>query len=375
MKARGCAIYGRRMGRDWRSLTRAAYAVAGHLDAAIDDPGETTIQRDPGAYGRYAGRSSVASEPSLAGVAATDEPTAGEVKLGADPTQPHPAQPRFDATPPSLGGRRTAGDQTLASGILPRSRHAHHRPVRRGPRVLFDFPAARALAVVLVVLAAVLLVRSCATPAAQDVPARAAEQNPVAVEGTGAEGSGGAEEGGAAGAGGNGADDSGANGASSGMVTVHVAGAVASPGLVTVPAGSRVGDAIEQAGGPRPGAQTDAVNLARVLTDGEQIRVPAEGEEVTMPPADGGGAGSAGGSGAGGGGVGGGGASSGLVNLNTASAAELETLPGIGPALAGRIIDHRAAIGRFRSVDELDDVSGIGPATLQRLRPLVTVSP
>lgn len=318
------------MARDWRSLTRAAYAVAGHLDAAVAEPGNEITREWDGSGGLR------------------------------DESREYPQRAQ-------------------------RRREADYLPVRRGPRVLFDVPVARALAVVLVLLGIVLLVRACATPAAQDVPARAAEENTLNIEGAGGGDQGTGD--GAGGAAADGADaemdslggDGGA--AASGMVTVHVAGAVASPGLVTVPAGSRVGDAITQAGGPLPGAQTDAVNLARVLTDGEQIRVPAEGEEIVMVPAEGcgtpgGGVGGAAGGGVTGGGAGNpgaGGVNGGLVNLNTASAAELETLPGIGPALAGRIIDHRAAIGRFRSIDELDDVPGIGPTTLQKLRHLVTV--
>lgn len=141
-------------------------------------------------------------------------------------------------------------------------------------------------------------------------------------------------------------------------LVLHVHGAVVEPGIVELPAGSRVVDAIAAARGPTDDADLGGVNLARVLVDGEQLYVPRVGE---VPPP---GAGVAGGGAAGG---------SGLVNLNTADAAALETLPGIGPALASRIIAWREANGGFRAVDELLAVSGIGQKTLDGFRDQVTV--
>jgi len=157
------------------------------------------------------------------------------------------------------------------------------------------------------------------------------------------------------------------------VVVVHVAGAVAAPGVVELPAGARVGEAVDAAGGATEEAALGAVNLARVLVDGEQVYVPAEGEQP--PGADaGGGAVAAGAGDSGADGAGGGGAGAGApVNLNTATAAELDSLPGVGPAIAQRILEWRDLNGPFTSVDDLDEVSGIGPATLERLRPLVTV--
>lgn len=146
----------------------------------------------------------------------------------------------------------------------------------------------------------------------------------------------------------------------SAAVVVHVLGAVRRPGVVDVRAGDRVLDAIAAAGGTTDDAELAGVNLARVLTDGEQLYVPRVGE---MPPSALGGTG----------GVGAGAAGSGLVNINTADASALETLAGVGPALASRIIAWRDANGPFRSVDELLAVSGIGEKTLAGFRDQVTV--
>jgi len=141
------------------------------------------------------------------------------------------------------------------------------------------------------------------------------------------------------------------------LVLVDVAGWVRNPGVYEFTTGARVIDAIEAAGGVRPGAMLEALNLAAPLSDGTQILVPREGEAGAVPPVTGG-SGSVAGA---------------LVNLNTASAAELETLPGIGEVIAQRIVDHRTANGPFASVDQLLDVSGIGDAILESIRELVTV--
>ena len=142
------------------------------------------------------------------------------------------------------------------------------------------------------------------------------------------------------------------------QLVLHVHGAVVEPGIVELPAGSRVVDAIAAARGPTDEADLGGVNLARVVVDGEQLYVPRVGE---VPPP---GSGAVGGAGAGG---------AGLININTADAAALETLPGIGPALASRIIAWRDANGGFRAVDELLAVSGIGQKTLDGFRDQVTV--
>ncbi len=150
-----------------------------------------------------------------------------------------------------------------------------------------------------------------------------------------------------------------------GVVVVHVVGRVKHPGVRRLPVGSRVADAVEAAGGVATKADLSAVNLARVLVDGEQVRVPAVGETVAPVPTTGAGAATSGGSGAGGSGA--------PVSLNTADLAALDTLPGVGPVLAQRILDWRSAHGRFTSVDELGEVSGIGEKLLAQLSPLVTL--
>lgn len=133
-------------------------------------------------------------------------------------------------------------------------------------------------------------------------------------------------------------------------VVVYVSGAVASPGVLTLPASSRVIDAITAAGGATHEADLESINLARILVDGEQIRVGVVGES---PPA----ASEAG-------------TPSGMcIRLATATEAELQTLPGIGPALATRIISYRATHPRLSTVEELDDVPGIGPSLIEKIRP------
>jgi competence protein ComEA len=140
----------------------------------------------------------------------------------------------------------------------------------------------------------------------------------------------------------------------SATVIVSVVGPVARPGLVTLPSGARVAAALEAAGGLLPEADPASVNLAAVVTDGQQIVVGAPGVPGSAGAADAAAV------------------PGGPVNLNTASAAELDALPGVGPVLAQRIVDHRKQ-GPFRSVDELDDVPGIGPARAAELAELVTV--
>lgn len=149
-------------------------------------------------------------------------------------------------------------------------------------------------------------------------------------------------------------------------LVVHLVGQVVRPGLVRLRQGARVADAIAAAGGTRAGSDLAALNLARLVVDGEQIRVPRTGEAVAA-----GGSASAASGGQGASGSSGG--SSALVSLNSADVAALDSLPGVGPVLAQRIIDWRTEHGRFSSVDELGEVSGIGDKLMAQLRPKVTL--
>jgi competence protein ComEA len=139
---------------------------------------------------------------------------------------------------------------------------------------------------------------------------------------------------------------------------ISVVGRVARPGLVTLPDGARVADALEATGGPARGAHLGGLNLARRLSDGEQIYVGV----ATPPNAEPAGSGGSGGSGRPG---------TEPVDLNSASVAALDTLPGVGPVTAQRILDWRTQHGRFDSVDQLRDVDGIGPTRFARLKDLV----
>lgn len=141
-----------------------------------------------------------------------------------------------------------------------------------------------------------------------------------------------------------------------GQVVVDVSGKVKRPGIHRLPSGARVADALRVAGGARPGVDLDNLNRARVLMDGEQIIVGA-------PP----GPSTAGGTGGGAGPT----AAAGPVSLSTATAEQLDTLPGVGPVLAQHIVDYRTQHGGFRSVDELREVNGIGDRRFADLRPLV----
>ena len=154
------------------------------------------------------------------------------------------------------------------------------------------------------------------------------------------------------------APDTSAGPGSMDRVAVHVAGHVRHPGLVRLPAGSRVQDAIRAAGGATSGADLDAVNLARKLADGEQVLIPGPGDPPPPLPADAGAAP---------------GTPTAPLDLNTATVEQLDTLPGVGEVTAGRIVAYRAA-HPFTTVDELLEVPGIGQRRFEQLKDLVTVT-
>jgi competence protein ComEA len=196
-------------------------------------------------------------------------------------------------------------------------------------------PARRLLAVALLALVVgVVAWRHVAAPGANGAPLRVA---PIVPAGAGA---------------GSPSTAGGAAAVAAAPLVVDVAGAVRRPGLVRLAKGSRVSDAIAHAGGPTAHADRDAVNLAAPVSDGQQVLVPARGAVASA-------------------GASGGEATSGPVSLSAATAAQLDTLPGIGPVTAQKIVDYRAQHGSFTSVDGLDAIPGIGPARIAELQGLV----
>jgi competence protein ComEA len=129
-------------------------------------------------------------------------------------------------------------------------------------------------------------------------------------------------------------------------VVVHVAGAVSLPGVYRLPAGSRVTDAVERAGGATRGAGVDGINLAAPLSDGQQVVVPGAGPASSATSSS----------------------DDGPISLGSATVEELDTIEGIGPVTAQNIVDFRDQAGGLSSIEELDEISGIGPATMEALR-------
>jgi competence protein ComEA len=170
---------------------------------------------------------------------------------------------------------------------------------------------------VVILLLGIRAVREAGSPAAADGPTALAAE-PVGIDsGTGPAG---------------------------GDVVVHVAGAVAEPGVYRMPAGSRVADAVERAGGPTGRADPDAINLAARLADGQQVVVPARGTSSSAATAE-----------------------DGPISLGSADQADLETIEGIGPVTAADIIEFRDERGGIASIEELDEIPGIGPTTIESL--------
>lgn len=247
-----------------------------------------------------------------------------------------------------------------------------HTPLIRPPRSLHDAVVApgrlAAVAVLVLLIAAgavlggrVLWLRATSEPQPADPPGAAAtpstglQGTPRSSDRLAAQRTGSSD---------------GATSAAPSTILVHVVGQVKRPGVVTLRPGARVREALKAAGGARSSADLGRLNLARPVADGEQLAVPKPGEEITPAPGPTGPGASATG----------GGTSSGAgsqpaapVNVNQADATALEALPGVGPVLAGRIVQWRTDNGPFTAVDELSEVSGIGEKMLAQLRPLVTV--
>ena len=303
-----------------------------------------------------------------------------EEKQG-DPGSPHPTE------------GEPAVDQRISQGPQVRRRSAARERTRRGSkwRMQVSARAVVGIAACLITVLMVVVARSVmSAQALEPAPSASGQQLP---RDAGEDASRGDEaEGGAPAAptaGGNATDEgttreelpSGGSEATptspvspAADLVVHVAGNVVAPGLVSLPPGSRVADALTGAGGATAEADLNALNLARLVVDGEQIYVPVPGETPTR--GESGGATPPGGASPGtatSGGVSSHNGGAGLINLNTADESELDALPGVGPAIAARIVAWREEHGGFAEVEELTEVSGIGPATLERLRPLVTV--
>jgi competence protein ComEA len=237
--------------------------------------------------------------------------------------------------PPSSGGDRWGPLRDFVRERLP--------PAVRGARLDPGLRGAVAIALVALVAAAAAVIvawRSAARPVAGTSVRTPAVAVPALTPGPLASGT------------------SPASTASPEAVVVDVAGKVRRPGVVTVPAGARVADAIASAGGLLPGTSTTGLSLARRLIDGEQVIVGLPQPSAAAPAASDGSSGGEPGQ---------------PVNLNTATASDLDALPGIGPVLAQRVLDWRTEHGGFTSVDQLREVSGLGGKKFDALAPLVRV--
>ena len=254
-------------------------------------------------------------------------------------------------------------DRKFAPGSSRRAAHSHPREPRRG-RVRIGLGAAvvlllTALAVAAVGTAVGQLGHSVDAPASGE-PSGATTAVPGASTGADTDSSGSPSVAPA--------DGSDTAEPDTGQIFVHVLGSVQRPGLFELREGARVVDVIAAAGGLLPTADQAGVNLARPVVDGEQLYVPAQGEVAPGPPA-----GSTGGAAGEGAGPAVPGAPGTKVNLNTATLADLDTLPRIGPAMAQRILDYREANGRFSSIEDLQNVTGVGEKTFAALQDLITV--
>ena len=300
------ALVGRQPHPSWDAAARGVEDVDSgpRPDAAaydLEDP-------DPGPE-PYAARAAAAYD--------VEDPDPGPEPYAARAAAGH------DVEDPDPGRRSDLESDTWGASPLDRWRAGRLDPGRRGVAAL------ALVAVLAAVLAGVVVLRGRPQPVAPP---------PVVAAGVPVPGA-----------------DAAASGPGAAEVVVSVGGAVRRPGLVRLPAGSRVDDAVQAAGGPRKKADLGLLNLARRLVDGEQVLVGVPAPEAAPGPAA---AGDPGG---------------GLVDLNTATLAQLDALSGIGPVLAQRILDWRTENGRFASVDQLREVSGIGESTFAELKAEVTV--
>nr|WP_245654253.1 ComEA family DNA-binding protein [Streptomyces violens] len=291
------------------------------------------------------------------------------------------SEPATGRPPPHPPDPPAAPPDSLGTGPMPMARWRvalqERLPLWIQLRCGTDPKALGALAVVLLIAVAFAVhhfwnarPQTVRVPTAQHASAAAPGSAPTEAERAGPAGlagpsgatAGGTTAGAAAGA---------VSSASDRRIVVDVAGKVRRPGIHRLPPGARVADALRAAGGVLPGTNTRTLNRARLLADGEQIVV---GAPAAVPAASGGAAaaapGTAGG-GASGGSAAAGGAPAGPVSLNSATADQLDTLPGVGPVLAQHIIDFRTQHGGFTSVDQLQEVNGIGDRRFADLRPLV----
>lgn len=290
------------------------------------------------------------------------------------------------------GSAEPDGADTATAPLPEETGPQHREPV--AVRTFFTRPAIVVLIAVLLVVCGISALSllpggtepdSSVVAAAETTDSAAASRAPAAgsavSEAAGAEPSPGASSGASGSAG--------AAGGSTSPMTVHVVGEVKKPAVVQLSPGARVVDAVEAAGGLTKDAVTERINLAQPVTDGQQVLIPNEktaaelhaaGGQAGLSPGAQAGNTSPGvptdgtvGSGSEGSSTTDGAASGGLINLNTATAADLEELPRVGPVLAQRIVDFRTEHGPFTVPEQLDDVSGIGPAMLEALLPLVSV--
>ncbi|NHC12634.1 ComEA family DNA-binding protein [Motilibacter sp. E257] len=292
----------------------------------------------------------------------TGEPASPPTPLPQPLQQPLPvAAPEPGTASSARQGRRRAptGGEAWRGAVADRL-----PPTLRSGALALSPPAVLALGAVAVVAVVVVgLLWATSRPNAVAVPPRAELATSTPASGPLAQPA---------------AEASGAAAGPAAVLVVDVTGRVRRPGIVELPDGARVADALEAAGGVTAGADLRSLNLARRLVDGEQVLVLGEGE--TPPPGAGlvssggpGAAGAAPGAGGPGAATAGGSASGGQMDLNAATVDQFDTLPGVGPVLAQRIVDWRTEHGRFSSVDELREVDGIGESRFADLRDLVRV--